>query len=223
MFATLLESRHQHTRRLHMHGVSVVVHTVLIAAAIAATQQAARVLEPVVAEPVTYVRPMEAIAQPTTSLFATRLPGFLSLTSPIRIPDVLPTIDLSSNVPTNPDDYLRAVGQPGGDPRGSAVVNGPMTADQVDRAAHLLAGSGRPVYPEALRSVGLAGEVVVQFVIDSVGRADMRTLSIISSTNDRFTESVRRALEKARFAPAEFGGRKVAQVVRMPFVFSLTR
>jgi protein TonB len=34
---------------------------------------------------------------------------------------------------------------------------------------------------------------------------------------------VRRALARMRFVPAEAGGRKVSQLVEMPFVFTLSR
>jgi protein TonB len=96
-----------------------------------------------------------------------------------------------------------------------------LTADQVDLIARLLPGSGRPAYPETLRNAGLGGTVDVQFVIDTTGRADMRSLTILHSTHPRFTEAVNRAIAKARFSPAEVAGRKVRQVVRMPFVFSI--
>lgn len=227
MLATLLESQHQRTRSVQAQAMSLGLHTLLIGGAVLATRTAVITTDPVIAEPVHFVRPAETPAPPpiTSIPDLARLKGFRLLPTLVRIPDVLPDIDLSRNLLlTNPDEFLIARGQPGGDPHGFATADvGVMTVDQVDRAAYLLPGSGRPVFPEALRSAGLAGDVLVQFVIDTTGRADIRTLTIIASTNDRFTESVKRALEKARFAPAEFGGRRVRQIVRMPFVFSLER
>jgi TonB family protein len=65
------------------------------------------------------------------------------------------------------------------------------------------------------------GEVVVQFVVDTTGRPDMRTLKVLQSSDDLFSESVRRALLRYRFFPAEIAGRKVRQLVKMPFIFSV--
>ena len=227
MLTTLIASRHPRTVGVPAQVLSVALHTALIAAAVLATQRAATVIEPIVAQTVTYVKPAAPVTTTTPAppiLDARRFKGFRVLTAPVVIPDVLPDIDLSRPL-TNADDYLVARGVPGGDPDG--VESGSPVPDfteaQVDRAALLLPGSGRPVYPEALRGAGLGGTVDAQFVIDSTGRADMRTVTIVASTHPRFTDAVMAALAKARFSPAEFGGRKVRQVVRMPFVFSLRK
>jgi len=226
MLTTLIESRHARTRTAPAQLFSVGLHGALILAAVMATRQVATIVDETPTPDIRYVRP----ATPPTpqavdpSVAAPRLKGFLVLPAVIKIPDVLPDIDLSKAL-TNPDNYLLARGKPGGDPNGvEPAGNGDaFTVEQVDRPAHLMPGSGRPVYPEALRSAGVGGEVLAQFVIDTAGRADMRTLEIIATTHERLTESVRRALEKARFVPAEFGERRVRQVVRMPFVFSLQK
>jgi protein TonB len=51
----------------------------------------------------------------------------------------------------------------------------------------------------------------------------MRSLEILKSDHELFTAAVRNALPNMRFFPAEVGGKKVRQVVQMPFQFSLTR
>ena len=51
----------------------------------------------------------------------------------------------------------------------------------------------------------------------------MRTFEIIKSDHDLFTNAVRNSLPNFRFFPAELGGRKVKQLVQMPFVFSLSK
>lgn len=225
MLTTLIESRAQRPNSFRAQSLSVGLHAALIAGAVLATQRVVSVVGPVVAEPVTYVQPVTDVpprpATPRVDL--PRIKGIQIVTAPLVIPDVLPPIDITRPI-TDPRDYI-GPGLPGGHPDGvqPSIDSAPLTADQVDVPARLMPGSGRPAYPESLRSAGLAGEVNVQFVIDTLGRADMRTLAIISSTHYRFTETVRRALERARFAPAEFGGRKVRQVVRMPFVFSIQK
>ena len=49
------------------------------------------------------------------------------------------------------------------------------------------------------------------------------TVTVLKSSHDLFTNSVRSALSNMRFYPAEIGGRKVKQLVQQPFNFTLTR
>jgi protein TonB len=74
-----------------------------------------------------------------------------------------------------------------------------------------------------LRSANVEGEVLAQFVVDTLGRAGMQTFKVLKSSHDLFTNSVKSALSNMRFYPAEVGGRKVKQLVQMPFQFTLTK
>ncbi len=78
----------------------------------------------------------------------------------------------------------------------------------------------KPVYPEALRGEGTAGEVIAQFVVDEHGRANMHTFKILRTSHHLFTEAVRSAVPNMQFTPAEIGGRKVKQLVQQPFHFA---
>ena len=51
----------------------------------------------------------------------------------------------------------------------------------------------------------------------------MASFKVIKSSHDLFTNSVRQVLPQMRFHAAEVGGRKVRQLVQMPFQFSLAR
>jgi periplasmic protein TonB len=90
----------------------------------------------------------------------------------------------------------------------------------VERVARLLDGP-RPRYPDMLRAAGVEGEVVVRFVVDTAGRAEPATVTILRSPHELFAASVESALPKYRFAPAMIGNTKVPQAVQMPFVFGL--
>jgi protein TonB len=72
-----------------------------------------------------------------------------------------------------------------------------------------------------LRSAGITGEVIAQFVVNEDGKADMKTFKALSSSHAQFTASVKSALPQMRFYPAEVGGRKVKQLVQQAFKFSL--
>jgi protein TonB len=61
------------------------------------------------------------------------------------------------------------------------------------------------------------------FVVDVSGRAEDTTVRFAQSDNVLFEDAVRNALRRMRFIPAEVGGRKVRQLVQMPFVFTLSR
>ena len=67
----------------------------------------------------------------------------------------------------------------------------------------------------------MEGDVIVQFVIDTTGRADMKTFKVLKSDHELFTASVRQVLPSVRFFPAEIGGRKVKVIVQQPFEFKL--
>ena len=92
---------------------------------------------------------------------------------------------------------------------------------QVEKLARPLPDQPGPRYPEGLRNEGVEGEVLVQFVVDTLGHAEMSTFKVWKSTHPDFTDAVRVALPQIAFAPAEVHGRKVRQLVQMPFGFCL--
>jgi TonB family protein len=77
----------------------------------------------------------------------------------------------------------------------------------------------KPRYPAALKSAGVSGDVLVQFVVDEAGRVDMRTFDSLRSSGPEFTAAVKEALPTWRFDPAIRQGRKVKQVVQQAFEF----
>jgi hypothetical protein len=64
--------------------------------------------------------------------------------------------------------------------------------------------------------------VLVQFVVDTIGRADTTTYRVIKASHTEFAQAVRTALPGFRFTPAQLHGRKVRQMVHQPFDFSIT-
>jgi protein TonB len=93
---------------------------------------------------------------------------------------------------------------------------------QVDRPAKAKSAVS-PRYPERLLSANVEGEVLVQFVVDERGVADMSSFRVIRSTNNEFTESVKNAIRSMSFEPAESAGKKVRQVVQQPYRFAVKR
>jgi TonB family protein len=103
------------------------------------------------------------------------------------------------------------------------VNNGPYFEFQVEEPVRPIAGTSQPRYPDALRMVGVEGEVLAQFIVGPDGRADVQTLKILKSSNELFTDAIRNALPEMRFTPARVGGKAVHQLVQEPFSFSISR
>ena len=94
------------------------------------------------------------------------------------------------------------------------------TAEEVDRAARVdSTGMAQPFYPDSLYAFRVGGEVVAQFVVDTTGQVLVETFTAVSSTHPAFTESVRRSLRHAKFEPALLAGRRVRQVIVLPYRF----
>ena len=235
MFENLIETKPKKPKTLKTAIMSVIVHSGLIAGAVYGTLEAKEAIEKPKAEKVEFVQvkkdeppPPKAEEPPPPEIVAAPPPpkGFQVLTAPIKIPEVLPDIDLSKKV-TDEADFT-GKGVEGGIAKGVVGGTGPVGNDQtffefqVEKQVSP-AGNNAPSYPDLLRSANVEGEVLAQFVVDTTGRVDMSQFKVLKSSHDLFTKAVEQALRRARFYPAEIGGRKVKQLVQQPFNFTLTR
>jgi TonB family protein len=92
---------------------------------------------------------------------------------------------------------------------------------QVEQPVIAANGNRVPVYPASLEKAHVSGQVLVQFVVNTDGSADMASFKVLKSSHALFTQSVKDALSSMRFVPAEVGGKKVRQLVQMPFGFKV--
>ena len=106
------------------------------------------------------------------------------------------------------------------DLEGLLVSRAVYTSDQVDSPARLTSGSAVPIYPDSLWKAGPSGRVVAEFVVDSTGLIEPESVRIVSATQPAFASAVAAALGEAVFQPAVLDGKRVRQIVRLPFVFS---
>src|SRR5206468_10353073 len=115
MFENLIETKPKKPKTAKQFALSVIVHTVLITAAVYGTLQAKEAIEKPKAEKVEFVEmkkkdepppPKEEKPPPPPDVVMKAPPpkGFQVLTAPIKVPDVLPDIDLSKKV-TNEEDF----------------------------------------------------------------------------------------------------------------------
>jgi protein TonB len=91
---------------------------------------------------------------------------------------------------------------------------------QVDHGARLLPNTALPEYPAALRGAKIEGKVLAQFVLDTSGRYVPGTFKVLMSSHEQFTRAVASALPALRFRPAEVRGRRVKQLLQVPFTFA---
>jgi protein TonB len=164
--------------------------------------------------------------------------GFKVLPPPVSVPTNLPTVDLSKAV-TNENDFS-GKGVEGGSDKGVKggtgdedskgkeagpkveEHTGPYMDFQVEQAVRKIGGDA-PEYPPSLKDAGVTGKVLAQFVVGENGRYEPGSLKILESSNPQFTAAVKQALPGMRFSAAQIGGKKVSQLVQMPFQFNLAR
>lgn len=84
-------------------------------------------------------------------------------------------------------------------------------------------------YPQRLRELGIEGDVMMSFVVDTMGHADVLTIHDVSPLHSwetraafldfhrEFVATAREMIMQARYTPQEAGGCKVRQVVQQPF------
>ena len=229
MLGTLLESNARKKRSQAGVALSVGAHSVLIGAALYATAQA----RPQLSKPTEMVRPLYfPPAAPATH--PQGLPTNSGHTPVLQFRFVPPSIDVSVpviEIPTTlsrPSDFNSgAVFGPiiDGPVHGNSAGgdNAPFLTDQVEKQVSLEPGGKAPRYPETLRAAGVEGRVVALFVVSERGLVEEGSIRILSSDNSLFDDAVRSALGRMRFVPAEIGGKKVRQLVQMPFLFTLSR
>jgi len=233
MLNVLLESKAQHTRRFGGTLASALIHGAVIAAAVLLTMQPYRVL-PKADPPEIYhdIWPAPPAPQapssprPTTS-HETQAPSPVPR-MPIPVIDKVPTTIGPTDVTLAPVGTM-PIGPalpPSGPATGSARLGGPeggaIDAQFVEHPPRVLR-SENPHFPEALRARGLGGRIVVQFVVDTLGRAEMSEFKVVDATDAQLADAVRAVLPRFRFTAGEAGGRKVRTMVALPFDFTLVR
>lgn len=77
----------------------------------------------------------------------------------------------------------------------------------------------RPQYPFEMRRAGIAGEVVVDFLVDTNG--DVQNAYAIRSSQREFEAAAVQAVSKWKFKPGRKGGRDVITHMQVPIVFTL--
>lgn len=77
----------------------------------------------------------------------------------------------------------------------------------------------RPQYPFEMRRAGIAGDVVVEFIVDTNG--DVQDAHAIRSSQREFESAAVTAVSKWKFKAGRKGGRDVPTRMQVPIVFTL--
>ena len=161
--------------------------------------------------------------------------GFQTVAALTDIPKVIPPVDLSQR-PLDPRDFTgRGVeggvaegvvggtgrvetGPPGGDL--DAIYEATTNDERFEPA--ILVSQPAPRYPGALETLGIEGQVMVEFVIDTTGRVQPLTIRILKSTHPDFAAAARVAVEGAIFRAAHLSAHAVRQLTRQSIRFVAT-
>lgn len=222
----LIESAGRRRRAARPVLVSLLVHGTLIGTAIAATGHG-RVYrwsrERVEAVQLARLSPAPP-ASAARDKHAPAARGFQVLQAP-ELSTTLPPVDLI-RAATVAEDFS-GIGIAGGIAGGVAAAAlsaaGPALIEGsiADDAPYLLPGQIGPDYPDVLRAAAPDGYVLVRFVLDTLGNVEPPTLDVIQATHPLFVTSVRSAMERLRFAPARYSGKRVRARMEQRFEFHL--
>jgi protein TonB len=250
MFSNLLESRSTPTggRTTASGALSFVTHLTLVSSAVLfAGDRATFQPEPFVERVVFASSAMRFASAPprgdgVDDPAVTRAPrAARHLVGPRSVPKALPPVPEApapdvdvTDASLRRDIELGLIGIPQGSaflPRATGTLRdaiaeftwrmGPHGPIRVEQVVVPFADNPLPEYPASLRTLNIEGEVLIEFVVDTTGLADVGSLRVIRSSHELFTRAVKKVLPRLHFIPAQTGQRKVAMVVEQPFSFHL--
>jgi periplasmic protein TonB len=203
--------------------LSVVAHTVVIAACVVATMPSATMAPDSFANRTYYVPPPDRVPGQRGSREAVHYIDLLKEgpgigDGPRTIGDTRPTAAVDETVGRASADSVTSPPV--------APIPGPpdsvFSVLEVDTAVVRSANSAAPAYPLKLLEAHVMGSVSAQYVVDTTGFADTSSFQVMKATNPEFITAVREALPYMRFTPAKIGSLKVRQLVEQQFSFKIT-
>ena len=99
---------------------------------------------------------------------------------------------------------------------GPVDLNTVVTSAEADEQPQLLSAGPKRTPPGR---EGVPARVQFEFIVDTLGRAESRSLKVISSTNKLFEEPAREMVLKSVFKPGRQGGRAVRVLVMQAVTF----
>jgi protein TonB len=136
---------------------------------------------------------------------------------PDLVPPGLPAAPWATDpwpgIPGTPGDT--SFGLPGG-------VSAPFDVRVVEEPP-LLVSHPAPRYPEVLRQAGIEGEVVIEAVLDTMGRVEPMSARIIRGAHGLMEAEALSVVRASQYRPGRMGARPVRVRIQVPVRFALRR
>ena len=222
MFDHLIESkRKKDTKRVFGLGAaSMLVHTVVIALAVYATLNAGQADTKVRVDTALVFMDQPKQEKPPEQPVQLDVPlkGFQTVVAPEVIPTNIPPVNLQEHF--DPKDYSGS-GVEGGLASGLVPTGNEVFMEAIVEEKPAVLSGPPPSYPELLKQAGIQGRVLVQAIVDTLGRAEAGSIKVLQSPNPGFDQSAKNYVQKALFRPARVHGRAVRVLIQIPIEFRL--
>lgn len=230
MFDNLIESKPKKAQNGRQFTISVIVHGALIAGMIWVTKGAAEMVKErnldttmVFLEPPKETPPPVDQPPPEAVVSANPPPqGFQVALPPDVVPQSIPPVDLNQRFDAR--DFT-GKGVEGGIAAGIVGGTGPVDNAQVFLEAQLddppsVLSAGPLRYPEVLKTAGVSGAVVLEFVVDTTGHVDAGTVKVVSTVHPGFNNAAKAAVQGTLYRPGKLRGQPVKVMVRQAVRFN---
>jgi len=144
--------------------------------------------------------------------------------SPGPVGPVIVSVPVTEPIPGIPTISAPSIG----DPRtlspfshDSVTGSGTMWTSEAVQEAPILLTAPLPAYPARLREAGIQGQVMIEAIVDTLGRVELGSMRVVASDRAEFNAPATTAIRGALFRPARVFGRPVRVLVRVPVAFRL--
>src|SRR2546422_10961425 len=223
VFDVLIESkRKKNSKKAFSIGfVSLTVHPAIIAGAVYATLNAGQTDHSVKVDTAMVFLDQQQQQNPPEQQpvqLDVPLKGFQTVVAPDVIPTNIPPVNLQEHF--DPKDYS-GTGVEGGVSTGMVPTGNEVFMEAIVEEKPAVLSGPTLQYPELLRQAQIQGRVLVQAIIDTLGRAEPPSVKVLQSPNPGFDQSAKSYVAKALFRPARVHGRAVRVLIQIPIDFRL--
>ena len=226
MFNNLIESNRKSNKKgaFGLGFVSLVGHSLVVLGAVVATLTAGEQTdEQTLDTAMVFLNQQEEQKKPEETppvVDVPQLKGFQTVVAPTDIPTNIPPINLQEQF--DPKDYS-GTGVEGGIGTGIVPSSDQVFMESVVEERPELLTRPPLQYPDLLRQAGVQGRVLVQAIIDTLGRAEPASVKVIQSPNPGFDQPAKNLVLKSLFRPARVHGRAVRVLINLPIDFTIKR
>ena len=225
MFNHLIESNRKSNKKgaFGLGFVSLVGHSLVVLGAVVATLTAGEQSGEEIPDTAMVFLNQEEQKKPEETppvVDVPQLKGFQTVVAPTDIPTNIPPINLQEQF--DPKDYS-GTGVEGGIGTGIVPSSDQVFMESVVEERPELLTRPPLQYPDLLRQAGVQGRVLVQAIIDTLGRAEPASVKVIQSPNPGFDQPAKNLVLKSLFRPARVHGRAVRVLINLPIDFTIKR